>query len=191
VDFVPKSGRALVFPIYTGMFERQDGLGMWDGQQVAKRRDRMIYISKDLGRTLDYLESREDIDSARMAYLGFSAGGAMAPLLLGVEQRFNAAILLSGGFWFRFQPPEADFINFVTRVRVPVLMLNDRYDNTFPPESSQLPLFHLLGTPEKDKKRMVFDTGHGGVPQKDVIRESLAWFDKYLGPVKAKAGDGR
>ncbi len=165
--------------------------GMWDGQQLAKRRDRTINMSKDLGRTIDYLESRDDIDSARMGYLGFSAGGAIAPLLLGVEQRFKAAILLSGGFWFRHPPPEADFINFVTRVRVPVLMLNDRYDNTFPPESSQLPLFHLLGTPEKDKKRLVFETGHGGVPQKDVIRESLAWFDKYLGPVKPKSGVGR
>jgi hypothetical protein len=94
VDFVPKSGRVLVFPIYTGTFERQDGLGMWDGQQLAKRRDRMINISKDLGRTLDYLESREDVDSARMGYLGFSAGGAIAPLHHGVEQRFEAAILL-------------------------------------------------------------------------------------------------
>ncbi|MCZ2111491.1 MAG: hypothetical protein LC118_18330 [Dehalococcoidia bacterium] len=176
------SGRVLVYPIYAGTFERQDGLGMWDGRQLAKRRDRFLRTSMDLGRTLDYLEARPDIVGGKPAYLGFSAGGAIAPLLLGVEQRFRAAVLVSGGFWFRHPLPETDFINFVTRVKVPVLMLNDRYDNTFPPESSQVPLFRLLGTAEKDKKRIVYDTGHAALPRAAMIRETLAWLDRYLGP---------
>lgn len=50
-------------------------------------------------------------------------------------------------------------------------------------ESSQLPLFRLLGTPEKDKKHVVYESGHAP-PRKDVVRESLAWLDEYLGPVK-------
>jgi hypothetical protein len=37
--------------------------------------------------------------------------------------------------------PEVDFINFVPRVRQPVLMLNGRYDNYFPVESAQEPFF--------------------------------------------------
>ncbi len=39
-------------------------------------------------------------------------------------------------------------------------MLNGRYDHFFPVESSQLPLFRLLGTPEKDKKHVIYETGH-------------------------------
>jgi hypothetical protein len=49
-------------------------------------------------------------------------------------------------------------------------------------ESSQLPLFHLLGTPEADKRHVIYDCGHA-VVGKDLIRPSLDWLDKYLGPV--------
>jgi hypothetical protein len=40
-------------------------------------------------------------------------------------------------------------------------------------ESSQLPLFRLLGTPDKDKKHMIYDTGHGVLPRADEVRETL------------------
>jgi len=41
--------------------------------------------------------------------------------------------------------PEADPINYVTRVRVPTLMLNGKYDTLLVPETSQKPMFGLLG----------------------------------------------
>jgi hypothetical protein len=61
--------------------------------------------------------------------------------------------------------------------------LNDRYDFFFPVESSQVPLFRLLGTNEKDKRQVIFESGHM-LPPKDLIRESLDWLEKYLAPVK-------
>jgi hypothetical protein len=63
-------------------------------------------------------------------------------------------------------------------------MLNGRYDDYFPLESSQLPLFHFLGTAEEDKKHVIYEAGHSDLPSKDVVRESLDWLDKYLGPVR-------
>ena len=75
-------------------------------------------------------------------------------------------------------------LNFAPRVSVPILMLNGRYDDFFPLETSQLPLFHLLGTPAKDKKHLLYDAGHGSLPPREEIRESLDWLDKYLGPVR-------
>jgi len=69
------------------------------------------------------------------------------------------------------------------RVRVPTLFINGRHDFMVPYETRQLPLFHLLGTPEPDKALSVFDGGH--VPDsRDIIRESNAWLDRYLGPAK-------
>jgi hypothetical protein len=62
-------------------------------------------------------------------------------------------------------------------------MVNGRYDNYFPVESSQLPLFRLLGTPDGDKRHVIYESGHA-VLGKDLIRPSLDWLDKYLGPVK-------
>jgi dienelactone hydrolase len=183
-DFIPKSGRALLAPIFKSTFERRDELKSDYPETTALWRDHMIEWSKDLGRSLDYLETRKDIDHDRVAYLGLSWGSALAPILVAVEGRFKAGILESGGLEFQRALPEADQINFVTRVKIPMLMLNGRYDHFFPLEESQKPLFRLLGTPEKDKKHVVYDTGHAP-PRKDFIRETLDWLDRYLGPVKS------
>lgn len=59
----------------------------------------------------------------------------------------------------------------------------ERNDFVFPLENSQLPLFRLLGTPEKDKRLALFEAGH--LPQRaDYQREILSWLDTYLGPVE-------
>ena len=182
-DFIPRSGRALMAPIYKSTFERRDDLKSDYPEPTAFWRDHVIAWSKDVGRSIDYLETRKDIDRGSLAYVGLSWGGAVAPIVLAVENRFKTAVLESGGLEFQLALPEADAINFVTRVRMPVLMLNGRYDHFFPVESSQLPLFRLLGTPEADKRHIIYETGHA-VPRKEFIRESLDWLDKYLGPVK-------
>ena len=79
--------------------------------------------------------------------------------------------------------PEADQINYVTRVKQPTLILNGELDFFFPAETSQRPMFELLGTPRDHKKRLVFPGGHS-VPRTEMIKESLDWLDRYLGPVK-------
>ncbi len=182
-NLVPRSGRALFFPIYKSTFERQDGLKSDYPEPTISYRDHMIAWSKDLGRSVDYLETRKDVDGSRMAYFGVSWGGLVAPVLLTVEDRLKAAILVGGGLAFEQALPEADPINFITRLKTPVLLLDGRYDNFFPVETSQLPFIRLLGAPTTDKRHVIYEAGHIP-PQKEVIRESLAWLDKYLGPVK-------
>jgi dienelactone hydrolase len=184
VDFLLKSGRAVIFPIYKGTYERREGL-VAGGRPTAKWRDQIIAFSKDLGRTIDYLETRQDIDSTTVAYLGTSLGGTQGALLPAIDKRMKAAILLSGGLNVRWDYlPEVDPLNFVRHVTIPVLMLNGRYDDSFPLVSSQLPLFRNLGTPAKDKKHVIYEGGHGAFPRPDAVRESLDWLDKYLGPVR-------
>jgi hypothetical protein len=65
-------------------------------------------------------------------------------------------------------------------------MLNGRYDLVFPLESSARPLFERLGTPPSDKVLRVYESDHG-IPRTELVRESLAWLDKYLGPVESAA----
>jgi formylglycine-generating enzyme required for sulfatase activity/predicted esterase len=182
-DFVPKSGRALLIPVYKSTFERRDGLKSDYPEPTVFYRDHMIAWSRDLGRSIDYLETRKDVDRTKLAYFGFSWGSDIAPILLAVEKRFRAAILLAGGFLFQQALPEADPINFVTRVKLPVLMVNGSHDNYFPVESSQRPLFRLLGTADGDKHHVIYESGHA-VLGNDLIRPSLDWLDRYLGPVK-------
>jgi hypothetical protein len=44
-------------------------------------------------------------------------------------------------------------------------------------------MFERLGTKPENKRQVIFDSGHGNFPRNQVIREGLAWLDKYLGPV--------
>ncbi len=177
-DFVPRSGRALVYPIYQGMYER------FSLQTLApnKLRDLTAMWSKDLGRTIDYLEAREDIDHTKLAFYGFSLGANYGPVFDAVDGRFQAAILISGGHYGKV-PPEIDVVNFAPRSRVPTLMINGRDDYLTPVESSQRPFFELLGAPPEDKRHALLDGGHLPPDRRAIIREVLDWLDRYLGPV--------
>ena len=86
-------------------------------------------------------------------------------------------------YWRIFSAlPEADAINYITRIKVPTLMLNGKYDNYFELENNIKPFFNFLGIPEKDKRLVIYETGHY-VAKADMIKEVLSWLDKYFGPV--------
>jgi dienelactone hydrolase len=181
--YVLKSGRALLRPIYKSTYERGDGLASDYPDETANWRDHIIMWGKDLRRSVDYLESREDIDTDRLAFEGLSWGAAMAPIMIAVEPRIKAGIVVVAGLNFQTSLPEVDELNYITRVRVPMLMLNGKYDFFFPYETSQLPYFELLGTPDELKKLVIHETSHA-FPTTDRARESLEWLDGHLGPVR-------
>ncbi|MBI3696421.1 MAG: protein kinase [Acidobacteria bacterium] len=183
LDFLLQGGRAVMFPIYKGTYERGDDLKSDVPDTTSFYRDHMIMWSKDLGRSLDYLESRPEIDRNKIGYYGFSWGSQVSPAMIVMESRIKVAVLGVGGFCFQKALPEADMINFVSRVKTPVLMLNGRYDFFFPIETSQKPLFRLLGTPKENKRHILYESGHN-IPRTELIKETLDWLDRYLGPVK-------
>ena len=66
--------------------------------------------TKDLRRSLDYLETRSD--QSRLAFYGFSWGGYEGPITLALESRFKTAVLADGGCDPHRRLPEVDPINF-------------------------------------------------------------------------------
>ena len=64
-------------------------------------------------------------------------------------------------------------------------MLNGIYDTSFPYETTVKPLFDLLGTPLIDKRLCTYKTDHY-IPRDELIKETLNWLDRYLGPVEMK-----
>jgi len=144
--------------------------------------ERLIKQVKDFSRSIDYLETRSDIDNRKLGFYGHSWGGAMGAIIPAIEERLAVNILVTGGFWGRAYP-EAEAINYASRVKNPVLMLNARYDNYFSLEKQVMPLFNLLGTPVKDKHLCLYETDHY-VSKSAMIKETLNFLDRYLGPVK-------
>ncbi len=183
VDFLLKSGRALVVPVYKGTHERHDELKSDIQEETVFYKDHVIMWRKDIGRTIDYLETRKDLQAGNLGYLGWSWGGFMGGIMPAVEKRIKAVVLNVGGMAMQKALPEADQVNFIPRVTQPVLMLNGKHDMFFPVETSQKPMFDLLGTPKNDKKFFLFESGHL-VPRSDFVRETVLWYDQYLGMVK-------
>jgi dienelactone hydrolase len=143
----------------------------------------VIQDHKDLARSVDYLETRKDVDFDKLAYYGYSWGAREGLNFTALEKRFKASILLAGGLDDGTLAPEIDQINFAPRVTVPTLMLNGREDFRFPYEESQKPMFLLLGAKEKQHVRI--PGGH--VPSRlEIIKATLEWLDRHLGPVETQ-----
>jgi hypothetical protein len=111
-----------------------------------------------------------------------SAGGNFGVLVPAVEERLKASVLIAGSIQ-GVGRPVIDEINFIGRIKTPTLMLNGRYDTLQALNTNIKPAFDLLGTPAKDKKLVLYDTDHIP-PINEMIKETLAWLDRYLGPVK-------
>jgi dipeptidyl aminopeptidase/acylaminoacyl peptidase len=179
-DFLLKSGRAVMFPVYKGTFERIDEREPV-GRSGHQYTESLVKCVKDFKRSVDYLETRPDIDTGKLGYFGYSWGGMMGGIVPAVEDRLKVNILIVAGLWGGALP-EADEINYVSRVKIPTLMLNGKYDCRFPLENNVKPFFKLLGTPEKDKRLILYETDHY-VLKSEMIKEVLKWCDTYLGPV--------
>jgi dipeptidyl aminopeptidase/acylaminoacyl peptidase len=175
--------------VYKGTYER--GFAEVPSLRAVPQtyRDWIIKDCKDLRRSIDYLETRDDINPDRLAYCGMSAGATLGPFVLAVEDRFKAAVLISGGFLPRdlvAQIPTLDPVNYAPRITTPVLMINGEIDFVFPLETSQRPMYEFLGTPEAHKKHKVYPGGHGllGLFSNQIRDEVVEWLDCYLGPVE-------
>ena len=61
--YILRSGRAMLYPIFKHTFERFEHAPTY---QPVETRDAVVAWRKDLGRSLDYLETRGDIDSKKL-----------------------------------------------------------------------------------------------------------------------------
>jgi dienelactone hydrolase len=186
VTFFLQAGRAVLYPVMRGTHERRRAGETWPDAGSRENVAWNVQLVQDVHRSVDYLVSRPDVDSSRLAFCGFSWGGWMGSLVLAGEDRFKTGIIHSGGLAAWRIRSEVDPLNYVSHVRMPVLMLHGRYDLTMPLETEARPMFELLGTPPAQKRLHLVDSDHW-IPRPDLIRESLAWLDKHLGPVDAPA----
>ncbi len=184
LSYLVKNGRAVLYPVYKGTFERRNVelASIHAGRSTHQYTEYLVQLVQDFKKCIDYLETRPEIDAEKLAYLGFSWGGRLGPVIAAIESRVKTIILQVGGIQ-GVGRPEANPVNYMRRVKVPVLMLNGRYDLNFNLETQVKPLFDLLGTPPEQKELKIYESGHF-IPQNELIKEVLSWLDKYLGPVR-------
>ena len=176
LDFLIKSGKTLVWPAWKGSLNRMPAIRS-GGDRMRDFRNLYIAWVSDTDKTLDYLETRNDIDTDNIFYLGMSYGALFNTHTLLFENRYKGAILYVGGV-FPTYPPLVDGINHMPRIDTPFLMLNGEQDYLVP-KSAAMYFYQSTGTPEKDKKIVFYDSGHWPLPRNQMIKETLDFIKKY------------
>jgi hypothetical protein len=179
-DFLPRAGRVLVYPVYRGMYERFEP---WE-RTPNDWRNMVISWAQDIGRTIDYLETRDDFDAGKIAYYGFSSGALYAPIFSVVEPRLATIMYIGGGRIPAQLHPAMEPVHFAPRLTAPTLMINGRDDFLVPYEVSQQPLFEMLGAPDSLKRHARLIGGHIPSDTREIMREVLDFLDAHLGPVR-------
>jgi len=188
VDYLARSGRAVLYPLYEHTYGSGTSAANGDVPSATiEHRDQMLRWAKEMRRSIDYVVTRPDVDTARLAYVGTSWGSRLAGVMLAVEPRIKTAVLNVAGLSMATVRPEEDPVNFLPRIHIPVLMLSGQYDSVFPVEVSQKPFFRLLGSPPGKKKQIMAEGGHF-LPRPLMVAEALKWLDETLGPVSRTAG---
>ncbi len=180
IDFLLKSGRAVIWPVYFATY----GRGSTNISNTILWKEAYRNILQDVQVTLDYLKTRPDLDFDKTAYFGVSWGGSIAPFILAIENRIKIGItaLFGVSSMKKYRFKEFDTVDYLPRVKIPMLLLGGQYDFDYTMQEQQV-FCDLLGTPETDKRWKTYESTHY-IPRSPLINESLSWLDKYFGPVE-------
>jgi dienelactone hydrolase len=175
IRFLVQTGRAVLCPVFRGTYERQEQVDDFFNEFTRS-------WAKEVSRSLDYLQTRPDIDSTRIAYYGFSLGAYVAPIFAALDDRIKTVVMLAGAGLWAGLPPPVDPLNFIPRMKTPVLIVVGKDDFIIGQASARV--LELLGSP--DKKRVLIEGGHSPARLEEVQGEILAWLDAHLGKVQMK-----
>jgi len=162
-------------------------------------RDEQVQVVKDLQRAVDVLRSRPNVDAGRIAYIGFSWGGATGALFVGIERRLKAAALVVGHggqvshatgpeghklianllcatrvAWIRAMAP-IEPIRFVGHANVPLLLQNGMSDPLIPTADAA----ELHAAAPQSREVRWYDAGHNLNQQ--AVFDRHDWLQAQIG----------
>ena len=179
-DFIISAGRTLAIIELDGSFSRYDGASQLSGDEASRKRaSQLLNWHSDLGRSIDYLTTRADLNASSLSYLGASFGASVATPLLALEKRFDAAILIIGGFSSTRARALSNQLTYVAQINLPTLMINGTSDNIFPQFTSAIPFYEKLGTLPDSKRQVFFEGGHEAPPRGQLVSETVSWLERY------------
>lgn len=158
------------------MYERRKE----DTQFTAERVRKQVI---DIRRCVDFLEGSQEYTGGRLVFIGYSYFARRGPIACSIDPRFEVAIYVNGGVKPGAVETVQDTVNFAPRATQPALMLNGIEDHIFPVNSSQKPMFELLGAPRDKKEYLLLGIGHNVEPT--IIAEQVDRFLlKHIGGVQ-------
>lgn len=142
-------------------------------------RDWMTQTVVDLRRGIDYLQSRPEVDPARIAVLGGSLGGWIGSILSAVEPRIKTSVLtVPASEFVHSQEPAWNVINssnFYSRIEAPLLVVNALRDS-----KDRIARSRELFKRVPGKKKMIeYDEEHFLDPAK-YNKDILNWLQENL-----------
>ncbi|WP_020532518.1 alpha/beta hydrolase family protein [Flexithrix dorotheae] len=172
--------------------ERQENDYEFDLKKGYKywTRDIITQTVFDLRRSLDFLQTRGEIDPKRIGYFGISLGGIIGTIFCGVDNRVKVPVIaLAGGNLSLMLGLDAfteetknffsiiDPVNYVDQIAPrPLLMINAENDEVIDPLTSKL----LFQAAEEPKKIIWYSSKHRDLPVEKAYTAGISWFQKHL-----------
>jgi len=152
-------------------------------------------------RTVDYLQTRPEVDPSRIACVGLSVGGWRTVFLAGLDSRIKAACVVGWMTSFRYLIPHYEVYTVPSgmvpglleymdypdvgslSMPTPLLVVHGQQDNLFPPDGVKAAIenlrrcYHAIGRPER------FDTLFFVGPHKFPLQaqqKMMDWFDRWV-----------
>ena len=140
----------------------------------------VIQLVKDVGRTVDLLQSQYGADPESIGYVGFSRGGQAGTIVAGADERLRAVALMYGGHFDRSETGHlgaACPANYIGRIAPrPLWLLSGTFDGDYDRERSVEPLYRHAGQPTETHW---VDTGHQ-LPGQDDLELLANWLVSTL-----------
>jgi uncharacterized protein len=191
-DFYIRQGYAVFRPDLDNHGERQTDKFSFSLTSKTRYRSREVIRQSvvDLQRSLDYLESRKEIDMERTGFFGISLGGIIGIVFCAIDDRLKVPVIaLAGGQLNLMYGSDAlsketstfletiDPILYVKDIHPrPLLMINAENDEVVPPITSKL----LFSQAKEPKKIIWYEAKHRNIPLQEAYQEGLNWFQKHM-----------
>ena len=174
MDILAREGWCVLVADFYGFGERKKagqkpqwwGSGSYTMQSVTDQR-----------RGIDFLFSRPEVDTTKVALMGGSMGGYYGTLVAGLESRLTTVVLTVPGTGAGRAPDDAlarfsHILNFAPRVSAPILMVNATGDG----RASGEELYNAMPEP---KQQIWYESEHY-LPPREYSEDILNWFHKHL-----------
>ena len=124
-------GYSLIIPVYYNNYDREKPLKDWWPNKSEEYKNAIIKIGKDFKRVIDYLETREDLDTKKLSYMGYSWGSVTSNILLAIDDRIKSAAIFIGGLMLQKSRKEIEAHFYLRRIKIPILHIVGKLDGIF------------------------------------------------------------